>query len=190
MSTSRLVMTIDTNLPVNTLRNILADSASRPLEKAQKVTNFFQGLKSGARAAIVNSGVADSAGVNALSASQTATLSGAATAADTITINGVALTAVSNVTTPTNNQFRVGTDAATAAANIAAAIQASTTDALSGVVHASALAGVVTVSCNIPGVIGNVITIAKSSTAITLGGALLAGGLGRLPSLTAFHFNK
>lgn len=190
MSTSRLVMTIDTNLPIGTLRNILADSASRPLEKAQKVTNFFQGLKSGARAAIVNSGVADSGGVDAVSASQTATFSAAATAADTVTVNGVALTAVSNVTTPTNNQWRVGTDAPTAAANLAAAINASTTDALSGVVHATASGAIVTVTCNIPGVIGNVLTIAKSSTAITLGAALLAGGLGRLPSLTSFHFSK
>lgn len=188
MSTSRIVMTIDTNLPVGTLRNILADSASRPLEEASKVENFFRGLKAGARAAIVNSGAADSGGVDALSASQTATFSTFATALDTVTINGVVLTAVASGAT--NNQWNITASASGDAANLAAAINASTSANLSGVVHASSLAGVVTVTCNIPGVIGNVLTISKSSTAITLGGALLAGGLGTLPVLTAFRFNK
>lgn len=188
MSTSRLVMTIDTNLPVNTLRNILTDSATRPLEKAQKLTNFFQGLKSGARAAIVNSGVADSEGVDAASATQTLTLSTHATAADTITINGVTLTA--ETSGATNNQWNVTTTATGDATAIAAAINASTSDALSGVVHATSSAGVVTITCNIPGVIGNTIAVSKSSTAITLGGATLASGSGKLPPLTKFHFSK
>lgn len=190
MSKSRLVLTIDTNLPVGTLQNVLSDSSSRPHPEAQKVINFVRGLNSGARSGLMKAGVVDSGASDAVSASQTATFSGAATAADTVTINGVVLTAVSNVTTPTNNQWQVGTSAATAATNLVAAINASTTDNLSGTVSASASGAVVTVSCLIPGVIGNVLTIAKSSTAITLGGALLAGGLGKLAVLTSFSYGK
>lgn len=188
MAFSRLVLNINTSLPVNTLQNILNDSNTRKAPFAQKVINFFRALNAGARSASVQSGVVDSGSGNALAASQTATFSGAATANDTVTINGVVLTAVANVATPTNNQFRVGTDATTAAANLAAAVNASTTDALSGVVKASSLAAVCTVTCLIPGVIGNSLAISKSSTAITLGGATLANGSGKLPVLATFSF--
>jgi len=183
-------MEINTDLPIGTLQDILSDSSSRKLPFARKVENFFRALSAGARAASVLSGVVDSGASDAVAASQTATFSGAATALDTVTINGVVLTAVANVATPTNNQFRVGTTAATAAANLAAAINASTTDALSGVVQASSASGVCTVSCLIAGVIGNTLPIAKSSTAITLGGALLASGAGKLPTPTTFNFGK
>lgn len=188
MSTSRLVITVDTNLPLGTLNNIGMDSSSRPKEEAQKLINFLEGCKAGARAAVVNCGASDSEGVDALSASQTATFSGAAAPADTVTINGVVLTAVAS--SPTNNQWIAGVSASADAAALASAINSSTSDDLSGVVSATSSSGVVTVKCNIPGVIGNVITIAKSSSAITLGGSLLSGGLGRLPALTSFRFSK
>lgn len=170
------------------------DHRGRAREFANKVNNFFRALNAGARAAVVNSGVVDSGASDAVAASQIATFSDAATAADTFTINGVAFTAVASGAT--GNQWNVsalGTAplrAAADAASLAAAINASATDAAAGVVRASASGAVVTIACLIPGAIGNAIAVAKSSTAITLGGAALASGAGRLPSLTSFSFGK
>lgn len=185
MPFSRVILDISTNLPIGTLNDILSDSPTRALPFSRKVQNFFHALSAGARSATVSSGTtAESA--SALSASQTATFSAAATATDTVTVNGVTLTCVAS--SPANNQFVPGTSASASAANLAAAINASTTDALSGVVNASALAAVCTITCSIPGVIGNTITTAKSSSSVTLGGATLVGGTGRLPVLAAFKF--
>jgi hypothetical protein len=193
MPFSRLVLTIETNEPVGTLRDILSDSSSRKLPFAQKVRNYFKALQNGSRKAIVNSGVASGA-ADAVAASQTLTFSDAATALDTVTVNGVVFTA--ETAGAVGNQWNIsalGTAplrAAADAASLAAAINASATDAASGVVKASAVGAVVTVTCLIPGVIGNSLPLAKSSTAITLGGAALASGLGKLPVMNSFSFGK
>lgn len=136
-------------------------------------------------------GTCSSGASDAVSASFTASLSGAMTAADTVTINGQALTAVS--ATPAANQFIVGVDAPTDAAALAACINAFATTAqkVVGVVHASVAAGVVTVSANIPGVIGNLVTCTKSSSVITLAGLTSnspTNGAGGLPVLKSFSY--
>lgn len=181
-------MTINTSLPIGTLKNILTENSSRPLEQANKVINFFRGLAGGARVATVLSGAVDSGSQDAVAASQTASFSGAAAPGDTVTIAGVIVTAV--VSSPTNNQWIAGVSASADAAALASAINSSTTDALSGNVNASASGSVCTISCNIPGVIGNQISIQKASAAITLGGSALLNGLGKLPPLTTFHFSR
>ena len=186
MSFSRLVLTIDTKLPIGTLQNILNDSSTRTAPFAQKMINYFHALNAGARTATVNSGVVDSGSGAAVAASQTASFGGAATPTDTVTINGVVLTSVAS--SPTNNQWIAGVSATADAAALAAAINSSTSDALAGVVKAAAVSGVVTVTCLIPGVIGNAIAISKSSSAITLGGSTLASGAGRLPVLSSFSY--
>jgi len=192
MAKSRVVIQINTDLSVATLQNILSDSASRPHPFAQKINNFFRGLNAGARTALVLSGAADSGSVDSVAASKAGTFSAAATALDTVTINGVVLTAVANVATPANNEFRVGTSAATAASNLSAAINASTSDNLSGVVQASVSGAVVTVSCLIQGVIGNNIAISESSSTFSFAGGAtaLSGGLGKLPVPVSFSFGK
>ncbi len=121
-------------------------------------------------------------------ATQTFTFTGNGTAADTVTINGQALTAVASA--PGANQWAVGTSTATAAANLVACINASTTAAaVSQTVRAyisPANSSIVVVACLFGGPIGNLITTAKTSTSITVGGAALAGGAANLP-LTLGH---
>lgn len=182
---SRLILTIDTNLPFNTLRDVLSDSPSRKLPFARKIINFFLGLSAGARSASVHSGVTDDDGLDTVSAFATATFSGPGSPGDTVTINGVILTAVSS--SPSNNQYIVGVSANADAASLANAINNSITSLLSGVVDASALLNVVTISCLLPGYIGNSILISKSASAITLSGSALSGGVGCLPNLTMFN---
>jgi len=187
---SRLVLSINTNYKLETLQDLATADPSNPHEDLINLMNFLKGLKGGAYSAVINAGVVDSGSQDAVSSFQSVSFSGAATAGDTVTINGVVLTAVSNASTPSNNQWRIGTTSATAAANLAAAINASITVLLSGVVNASSLAGVVTVSSNMPGFIGNNVSIIKTSSAITLGGATLSGGTGKLPPLNSFQYFK
>jgi hypothetical protein len=115
-------------------------------------------------------------------ATQTYTFTGNGTAADTVTINGQALTAVASGAV--NNQWNVGTSTATAAANLLACINSSTTAAINQTVLAyisPTNSAVVVVACLFGGVIGNLITTAKASTSITVGGATLTGGAANTP---------
>ena len=121
-------------------------------------------------------------------ATQTYTFTGNGTAADTVTINGQALTAVNSGAVA--NQWNVGTSTATAAANLVACINASTTAAaVSQTVEAyisPSNPAIVVVACLFGGPIGNLITTVKTSTSITAGGATLSGGAANLP-LTLSH---
>lgn len=69
-----------------------------------------------------------------------------------------------------------GTDDATTAAALAAAINASTNSAVQGQVYATAAAGVVTIKARTGGSGGNAITLAASGTGATASGATLTGG--------------
>lgn len=193
MSKSRMVLTVDTNLPVNTLRDILNDSSSRKLPFARKVINFFLGLSAGARIAAVRSGVVDSGASDALEASKTGTFTGSPTANETISINGVIITFVASAS-PTNNQVSLSGSPSTTtlATRLAATINTSTTGLLSGVVGASSSGAVVTVTCLVPGVIGNNIPLTDSATNFAWAGAAtsLSGGLGRMPNLFTGTFTS
>lgn len=188
---SRYLLTFDTGLDVNTLSDKLVDSPTRPRPLGQKLVNFMRACLGGAQGATMKYGVVTES-VDAVAASLAGTFTGIPTAAQTVTINGVVLTAVAQVATPNNNEFRVGTTAATAAANLSAAINASTSDALVGVVKAGVSGAVVTVSCLIPGVIGNSIVVGETLSNFAWAGAAtaLASGSGRLPILQTANFSR
>lgn len=119
----------------------------------------------------------------AANASIAITFTGNGTAADTVTLGGQALTAVASGAA--NNQWNVGASAAGAAANFAACVNASTT--FKGILSASVVGAVVTVTCLAAGTVGNLITAAKSSTAISaLPSAALTGGTGNSALLLAY----
>jgi phage tail sheath gpL-like len=82
----------------------------------------------------------------------------------TATINGVAI-AITWATSDANS-----------AALLAAAINASTDALVSGIVTATSLLGVVTISAVVKGKAGNAITLAASGTGTTAGGARLTSG--------------
>jgi phage tail sheath gpL-like len=151
------------------------DVASRSREGLTKLSNLMAEVAGGNKAASVLLTAGSAAPVQA---SGTATLIYAdLIATDTITIAGITLTCVTG--TPSSVQFKKETDLATTAANLAAAINALST--LNIYVSATASAGVVTITAKQAGVIGNLITLAKSvttPTAITLSGTNLASGAG------------
>ncbi|MCA7953854.1 DUF3383 family protein [Burkholderia seminalis] len=114
-----------------------------------------------------------SSGIGA-AASGTITLTANPAANDTVTINGTAVTFVAAA--PAGSQVLIGANAAATAANLQAFLAASADANLSQCSYAT-VGTVTTVTAIALGNAGNAITLAKSSTAITLSGATLAGGV-------------
>lgn len=92
---------------------------------------------------------------------------------DTVTINGTVFTCVTSGAT--GNQFNVGGTDTITATNLAAAINASVTTTVAGCVSAKSAAAIVTVTCIVPGNIGNTQTLAISAHG-SVSAARLAGG--------------
>jgi hypothetical protein len=111
---------------------------------------------------------------NAVASSATATAASVANG-DTITIGGVVLTAATE--TQDSTHFLIGSVTNTvAAANLVKTILANTT--LQKLVTASSAAAVATISCIVPGLIGNQVTLVSSNgtrLAVTGSGYLASG---------------
>ncbi len=106
-------------------------------------------------------------------ASGTITFSAVGTPSDTITVNGVAITLVASGAT--GNQINIGSTKEATAANLQYFLSNSTNVLLT--VASYTLSGaIVTVRYNTVGTGGNAFTLAKSSTAIAISGAVLANG--------------
>ena len=188
MSNSRVIIEIKQSDPAfATVQDILSDDPSRPRNFMHKVINFCRALLAGARSASIDLRVCDGA---AVAASKVGTFAGTPAASETVSINGIDITFVDGAAG--NNQVQRD-DAPTVsvlASRLASAINNSTSEALSGVVHASASSGAVTVSCNVAGVIGNSISLADAAANFSwAGGATaLSGGSGSIVSPESFSF--
>lgn len=134
------------------------------LDAAQNFENFVAATQGG------NQMASYSFQVGAVKASATITSTGAATADETLTVLNVVFTAKNSGAT--GNQFNVSGTPATQAANIAAALNASSN--LSGKVVATAALGVVTVTSVVPGLVGNGLQISDTLTNVTA--AAFSGG--------------
>lgn len=96
---------------------------------------------------------------------------------DTVVLNGIPLTAVAAA--PAVDQFAIGVDEFTTAANIAAAINAPA-NSFDGFVSASSGGtDTVTIKAVTPGAAGNLITLSTTGGALVPSGATLAGGADR-----------
>lgn len=112
---------------------------------------------------------------NAVRAAQVGTLTGDPSAADTITINGVAFTA--RASGAVANEFNISAgNVTTTMNNLVAAINASVTAKVKGEILASNVAGVLTLSAIVPGTGGNLFTVTESMANFTLVGTALTGG--------------
>jgi hypothetical protein len=97
-------------------------------------------------------------------------------AADTVTINGVVFTAVNGATT--GNQFDMSGTNTQCAASLAAAINACVTAGILGVVGAKSAAAVCTVFAILPGTAGNSLPLVSSNGGrLAVSGATFAGGI-------------
>lgn len=145
-------------------RVLLAPEINRG-SAALKLKDYMKALTSGMRRGQVV------IGVDAVKASATLTLT-SVIATDAIAVNGLTFTAVASGATAV--QFNVGADDAATAVNLAAAINAHTD--LVGLVTATALLTVVTVTAARPGLLGNAITLTSADATIVASAGRLAGG--------------
>ena len=159
-----LVLTIKTNKDVS-----LFKQASQDQENLNRIINLISGVAIGAQSATVD---IQSSSVDPARATGTVTLASCAT--DTVTIGKTVFTGTSTPTTALHFETD-GSDTADAAA-LAAAINAHT-DAGKIVTATSAL-GVVTITANQAGLIGNHIALAETGNTITISASFLAGGTG------------
>ncbi len=147
-----------------------------------KLQNYLGAVQSGARLASMVVEVA------AVKASGTVTFTGVGAALDTVLVNGVTFTA--RASGATGNEWNVGASATLSAAALVAAINASATALVSGVVLAESAAGVVTINALFAGVTGNAVTIAEgvdSLSHMAVSGARLTGGTNGTSKTYSFH---
>lgn len=141
---------------------------SGDLEALQGLENYIKGVKSGNFTSCVK------LRFNAVKASGTFTFD-TVIATDEILINGVTFEA--KASGAEGDEFNVGDNDTEAAANAAAAINASGSALVTQHVEASSAGAVLTITAKRAGVSGNAITISSPDTTITASAARLAGGL-------------
>lgn len=143
---------------------------------ANMFVRFFTGIANGSNPGIV------SCSPGAVAASVALTLTGQPSAADTLTVGQVTLTAVASGAT--GPQFNIGSTAAITAANIAAAYNAQAGAANAVVASVNGL--VVKFTAFYAGNMGNSIAASEALTNATLSGAFLAGGTDG--SIQTYHY--
>jgi phage tail sheath gpL-like len=142
-------------------------SGDRPYTLMQ-IAKYLERLAAGGSS--VNSGTLIT---GAVKASGTVTLS-SIVADDTVTINGRIYTGKD---VPSGaQQFLTGSTDTASATSLAAKINADTSPLIAGVVTATSALGVVTVTCTVPGLVGNSVTIAISAHGSVSGSGKLASG--------------
>jgi phage tail sheath gpL-like len=115
---------------------------------------------------------------NAVASSGTVTFSGTGAANDTLIINGVTFTA--KASGATGNEWNVGASATLSAQAFKAAVNASASALVSGLVTASGAGAVITLTANTKGTHGNAYTFAEGvdgSSHMAVSAARLTGGV-------------
>jgi len=170
---SSLVVTVKSPDTAATLRSQFVKETGAGAHQAALLANYFHSIAGGVKSASfeVNTGTA-----NPVAASGTLTLTFASIVAnDTMTIGKTVLTW--KTTAPANeNEVQKLTDASISAANLVTAINAHSV--LSGIVLASNVAGVVTITCKVQGEIGNQLALSSSSAGAVASATYLASGAG------------
>jgi len=149
--------------------------SAQPNGNLNRIENLIRGFKLGSQLGSVS---VYAATANPVAATGTITLA-TVVATNTVTIGQTVFTFTASPSSNTATAVDVlvtGGDTVAAAA-LAAAINANTLGAGAYIVATSAI-GVVTISCRIPGTIGNNIALAKSGAPITLSGTYMTLGAG------------
>lgn len=174
MANSKVVLVIEVPLDGNTVASAMAKAVGASpytegagaWESIRNIANFIETQLQG--------GIMISYADTAVSASTTGTFTGATTAGQTITINGVAFTA--RASNPAANEFVLSSNVTTQAANLAAAINASTTEGIINTVRATSALGVVTFYSVVPGPVGKNIALSEGLDNFTLADTTLSTG--------------
>lgn len=119
-----------------------------------RIINLLQMIEAGSRPCLLKTHRAP------VRASATLTFTGAPSAAETFTLNGVTFTA--RASGAVANEFNIGGTVTLTAAAVAAAINASVTAKVANYVTATSAAGVVTITAVEPGLAANLFVLSES----------------------------
>lgn len=172
---SKFVLVVNTNNDANTTGSEIGPNvASNPHTAGADAFDAIRNIAKFIEDQVTGRGINVTIWTAAVAASGTGTFTGAATADQTMTIAGVTFTAKASPD-ENANQYLVSADVSLAAASLARAINAS--DELNGVVSATSNLGVVTITSDVPGLIGNgIATVDVDTSNFTFAQAVLAGG--------------
>ncbi len=145
--------------------------SGQPRGNLKRVANILRGMESGA---LLGNVKLTASTADAVAATGTFTLA-SVVATDAVTIAGVTFTFTSTPSLETDVEVD-GADNTADAAALAAAINAHST--IKHIIYATSALAVVTLTCRVPGVIGNFIAISDADTTITTSASYLAGGTG------------
>jgi phage tail sheath gpL-like len=165
---AKLVIEIETDDDATGLVAKFSKDTTANYVAIRELINLMEGMASGTYNGAMN------VKLGAVQASKTGTFTGNPTAADTVTVNGVAFTA--RASGAVANEYNIGADATANAAALAASINASVTAGIVDVVLASSALGVITFKSKQAGKVGNSIVLSESTGNFTLAGTVLAGG--------------
>lgn len=149
--------TLATNSQVASRLALTKDGQKNLINFKQLIDDMLIGMKQSGTNNRIQSGL--------VAATATLTSTAAAVAAETFTLNGVVFTA--RASAPAANEFILSATPATQAANIAAAINASVTVGVVGLVLATNVAGVTTLTATTSGPSGDGFTLTESLTGVT-----------------------
>lgn len=172
MANTSFNVAVSTPLTVATMGRFIRNTTD-PRQQASLLSQMFSRIAAGLLPCNID---VQTSGSPPVRATNTLTLTYASIANnDTCVVAGVTLTCVTG--TPTSVQFKKQTDATVTAANLAALIN--TLSTVSRYCSATSAAGVVTITVNTPGLVGNFVPLV-GSTGIVAGAATFAGGTGGL----------
>ena len=157
--TNIIVTSADTAAMI--LDQLNPQSGASSQDSLQRTARWIDGLADGAF--YYNTVVEQ---VGAVQATATITSTGSAVNNETMSLLNTTLTAKTSGATPSAGEFNISGTVATQATSIALAINS--VAALAGKVTATSLAGVVTVTSVIAGIIGNGLQISESLTNVTV----------------------
>ena len=132
----------------------------------RKISSFFASCAQGGVASNLKMAYA------CVASQATITVGGTGTNGDTLTLLGIVITMETSGASPASNQINIGGSVTAVANQIVGLINGTTAlspNSWAGMCSASNVAGVITLTCLIPGVIGNVLLATTvSSTALTV----------------------
>lgn len=179
---AKMIIEIENEQDSTQMQAVYSKDTTCRQEVINELQSLLQNMSAGGQNAAMN------VKLGAVAASLAGTFTGAPTAAETITINGVAFTA--RASGAVANEYNIGGTVTLTAAALAAAINASVTAGVVDVVFASSLAGVVTVTSKQAGKAGNAIVVAEGTTNFAWAGAATKLASGTQATNKTYQYGK
>jgi hypothetical protein len=179
---AKMIIEVELDQDATQMAALWSKDVSAPKVEANAVAQMFEAIASGNLNGVFN------VKTGAVPASLVGTFTGDPTAAETVTINGVAFTA--RASGAVANEYNIGANVTAHALALANAINASVTAGVADVIYAVPLAGAVTLYSKQAGKVGNAIVVAENTTNFAFAGAATKLASGTQGTNKTYVFGK